>query len=79
MRPKELQQTLQRTLQTTNRLYTSLHPNNSITQATPNPAPLLMPRIEASASGLRNIACNIRPHTDNTLPVSNAVRACGKR
>lgn len=78
MRPKELQQTLQRTLQTTNRLYKP-PPNNSITQATPNPAPLLMPRIEASASGLRNIACNIRPHTDNTLPVSNAVRACGKR
>ncbi|CDB04535.1 unknown [Prevotella sp. CAG:520] len=54
-------------------------PNISMTHATPRPAPLLIPRMEESASGLRNITCSMSPQTDSTQPVRRAVRACGKR
>ena len=33
-----------------------------------------MPSIEGSASGLRNTACNINPHTDNAQPAKRAVK-----
>lgn len=34
----------------------TLPPYNSMTKATPSPAPLLMPRMDGSASGLRKTA-----------------------
>ena len=52
-------------------------PNKSITKATPNPAPLLMPNMPGPAKGFRNAVCNNKPQADKAAPVSNAVKACG--
>ena len=54
-------------------------PSNSITIATPNPAPELTPSMDAPASGLRKAVCNNSPHADSALPASIAVTAWGKR
>ena len=56
-----------------------LPPNNSITRATPSPAPLLMPKTLGPASGLRKAVCSISPLTANAPPASRAVSACGSR
>lgn len=52
-------------------------PVNKIVIATPNPAPLLIPSMEGSASGFLNNVCIRSPATDNAAPANNAVTACG--
>ena len=56
-----------------------LPPSNSMTKATPSPAPLLMPKMLGPASGLRNAVCNSRPLTASEPPQKSAVMACGRR
>ena len=56
-----------------------LPPRNSMTKATPRPAPLLMPKMPGSAKGLRKAVCNMRPLTAKAPPASVAVMACGRR
>ena len=56
-----------------------LPPSNSMTSATPRPAPLEIPKIEGSANGLRKAVCNISPLTARAPPHSVAVTACGSR
>ena len=57
----------------------TLPPNSSITTATPSPAPLVIPKTEGPANGLRNAVCNINPLTDKATPHRIAVTACGNR
>ena len=52
-----------------------LPPNNSITKATPNPAPLLIPNTLGPANGLRKAVCNKSPLTAKAAPQSMAVMA----
>ena len=52
-------------------------PVNNITTPTPKLAPLLIPNIDGSASGLRNNVCINNPATDNAAPANKAVIACG--
>ena len=54
-------------------------PRNSITSATPRPAPLLIPNTLGPAKGLRKAVCSIRPLTAKAAPQSIAVMACGRR
>ena len=54
-------------------------PTWSITRATPRLAPLLMPKMEGPASGLRNAVCNSSPLAANAPPQRQAVMACGNR
>lgn len=61
------------------RLVETLPPNNSMTSATPRPAPLVMPKMDGPASGLRKAVCSNKPLTASALPLSSAVSACGKR
>ena len=56
-----------------------LPPSSSMTRATPSPAPLLMPKMPGSASGLRNAVCSISPLAASAPPASTAVTACGRR
>ena len=56
-----------------------LPPRSSITSATPNEAPLLIPKILGPANGFLKAVCNISPHTASEAPHSMAVMACGKR
>ena len=56
-----------------------LPPNNSMTSATPNPAPLLIPKMLGPASGLRKAVCSSSPLTARAPPQSVAVMACGRR
>jgi len=50
-----------------------------VTNATPNPAPLLTPKIYGPARGLRKRVCIINPLTDNAIPAMMAVSIFGKR
>lgn len=50
-------------------------PVNKIVIATPNPAPLLIPSIEGSASGFLNNVCIKSPATDKAAPARSAVTA----
>ena len=54
-------------------------PSSSITSATPRPAPLLMPKMEGSARGLRKAVCSSSPLTASAAPLQRAVTACGSR
>ena len=54
-----------------------LPPMSSITNATPREAPLLMPKMDGPANGLRKAVCSISPLTDSEAPQSMAVMACG--
>ena len=54
-------------------------PNKSITNATPNPAPLVTPKTPGLANGLRKVVCNNKPHTESEAPAKTAVNACGNR
>ena len=54
-------------------------PRSSMTSATPTPAPLEMPKMEGSASGLRKAVCSSRPLAASEAPQSRAVMACGRR
>ena len=54
-------------------------PVSSTTNATPRLEPLLMPNSDGSAKGLRNKVCINKPETDNPMPASSAVMACGRR
>ena len=54
-------------------------PKNSITRATPSPAPLLIPNTLGPARGFRNAVCNSRPLTASAAPQNIAVKACGRR
>ena len=54
-------------------------PRPSITNATPTPAPLLIPKMLGPANGLLKAVCNIRPLTASEPPQSMAVIACGSR
>ena len=63
-------------------LTTSERPNSeaqNVIRATASEAPELIPRMEGSASGLRNKVCIIRPHTPSAPPATRAVMASGKR
>jgi hypothetical protein len=55
------------------------YPANNVTIATPNEAPELIPRIDGSASGLRNNVCMERPATANAAPTVVAAIAEGNR
>ena len=55
----------------------TLPPINSMTKATPNPAPLLIPKMPGPAKGLRKAVCNNKPHTAKEAPDRRAVKACG--
>ena len=57
----------------------TLPPINNMTKATPNPAPLLIPKMPGPAKGLRKAVCNNRPHTAKEAPDRSAVKACGSR
>ena len=52
-------------------------PVSNIVIATPNPAPLLIPSIEGSASGFLNKVCIKRPAVESAAPANIAVTACG--
>src|SRR5574344_187733 len=52
-------------------------PKASITKATPNPAPLFIPKTSGPANGLRNVVCNIKQHVAKEAPERRAVIACG--
>ena len=52
-------------------------PRNSITNATPRPAPLFTPNTLGPANGLRKAVCSINPLTAKAAPQSVAVMACG--
>ena len=54
-------------------------PSKSIAMATPNPAPLLTPRMLGSASGLAKMVCSSRPATARAAPAIAAVSKAGKR
>ena len=54
---------------------TMLPPKKSITTATPNPAPLLIPKTEGSAKGLRNIVWSNNPLNESAAPHNIAVSA----
>ena len=56
-----------------------LPPSNSMTSATPKPAPLLMPKMLGPASGLRKAVCSMSPLTASAPPAKSAVTACGRR
>lgn len=54
-------------------------PKSNMTNATPNPAPPEMPKMEGPANGFLNAVCNINPLADKAPPQKNAVMACGNR
>ena len=54
-----------------------LPPIPNITNAAPRLEPELIPKIEASASGLLNAVCNINPEIESEAPVRIAVMVCG--
>ena len=54
-------------------------PRSNITSATPRLAPLVMPRMEGPASGLRKEVCNNSPDVAREAPHRRAVNACGRR
>ena len=54
-------------------------PKNSITNATPSPAPLFTPNTLGPASGLRKAVCSISPLTAKAAPHRVAVIAWGSR
>ena len=56
-----------------------LPPSQSMTRATPSPAPLLIPKTLGPARGLRKAVWSMSPLTASALPASIAVRACGSR
>ena len=56
-----------------------LPPRNSMTRATPRPAPLLMPKMPGPANGLRKAVCSMSPLTASAPPASVAVSVCGSR
>ena len=57
----------------------SMEPPANITTATPNAAPVSMPRMDGPANGLLNVVCNSNPATARLLPASRAVIDCGMR
>ena len=48
-------------------------------KAAPQAAPLEMPSVNGSASGLRNIACKVIPHSDNPPPAKKPIMVRGIR
>ena len=54
-------------------------PPMSITTATPNDAPDVIPNIDGPANGFENAVCNNNPAAAKLAPASSAVIACGKR
>ena len=54
-------------------------PKPSITNATPTPAPLLIPKMLGPARGFLKAVWSIKPLTANEPPQSIAVIACGSR
>ena len=54
-------------------------PKSNMTNATPNPAPPDIPKIDGPANGFLKAVCNIKPLADKAPPHKMAVNACGKR
>lgn len=54
-------------------------PPSKTTKATPKLAPLLIPKMDGSAKGLRKSVCINKPETERPMPANKAVMACGKR
>ena len=54
-------------------------PETSVTNATPNDAPELMPKIDDSAKGLRNNVCMDKPAVESAMPAVAAAIAAGRR
>src|SRR5574344_175004 len=52
---------------------------SNTTNATPSDAPLLTPKTDGPARGLRNTVCICNPLTDRPAPANKAVLVCGMR
>ena len=58
-----------------NPAFATNEPPVSITTATPNAAPVSIPRIEGPAKGLLKVVCNNNPATARLQPANKAVMA----